>query len=35
MFIEGLEGEKCLWDVSSVIHKNCYEKAKSRKKLAE
>ena len=34
-FIEGWEGERCLWDVNSVIHTNLYEKAKSRKKLAE
>ena len=34
-FIEGWEGERCLWDVNSVIYKNLYEKAKSRKKLAE
>ena len=34
-FIEGWEGERCLWDVNSVIHTNLYEKVKSRKKLAE
>ena len=34
-FIEAWEGERCLSDVNSVIYKNRYEKAKSRKKLAE
>ena len=33
--IEAWEGERYLWDVNSVIYKNRYEKAKSRKKLAE
>lgn len=35
IFIEALQGERCLWDVSSVIEKNRYEKAKSREKLSE
>ena len=34
-FIEASEREKCLWNVSSVIYKNRYKKAKSRKQLAE
>ena len=32
-FIEVCEEERCLWDVSSVIYKNCQEKAKIRRKL--
>ena len=35
LFIEAWERESCSWDVSSIIYKNRYEKAKSRKKLAE
>ena len=27
LFIEVWEGEGCLWDVSSAIYKNRYEKA--------
>ena len=34
-FIEAWEEERCLWDVNSVIYKNRYEKARSRKKLVE
>ena len=34
-FIEAWEKERCLWDLNSVIFKNRYKKAKSRKKLAE
>ena len=30
-FHEAWESESCLWDVSSVIYKNRYEKAKSKK----
>ena len=34
-FIEAWEGESCLWNVTSVIYKNLYKNAKSRKKLPE
>ena len=34
-FIEAWEDERCLWDVNSVIFKNPYKKANSRKKLGE
>ena len=34
-FIEAWEEERVLWDLNSVIFKNRYKKAKSRKKLAE
>ena len=34
-FIEAWKEERCLWDANSVIFKNRYKKAKSRKKLAE
>ena len=26
LFIEALEGERCLWDVNSVIYKNRFER---------
>ena len=35
LFIEAWEKERCLWDLNSVIFKNCYKKAKSSKKLVE
>ena len=35
LFIEAWKKERCLWDLNSVISKNRYKKAKSRKKLAE
>ena len=39
-FIESWEDERCLWDIDSVIHENCYKKVKykkvkNRRKLAE
>ena len=35
LFFEAGEGETCLWNVSSVIYKNLYEKARDSKKLVE
>ena len=34
LFFGVWEGERCLWNVNSVIHKNLYQKARNRKKLA-
>ena len=34
-FIETWEKGRCLWNLNSIIFKNRYKKAKSRKKLAE